>query len=385
MTAEKGLRDLERTLAHALDAELGSKGEGGGSAKPSEQASGPAPKAMPSTAAPNKGPAAPAPEGAASSKRTDAPVPAPEKVASGRALELQRKKAAASEMRDKLKQGADLLGSLLGANDAFISYLAKTEQELAQLERTERHAKETQALTEDMLREQKKLTAKYKEQVKQIELLEATKSRYRTAIENARGEIDRLKQLVKELRHDGETKSVSITILEDAKSQLTEANQGLQSDNRKKSEALKAQSQRIEELESEMASLKISLGEAGRARDSLRAEKDKALVELNDMTVRFEGVSAKHADLKALLEEKTFEMDAKSKAHEEAICSRDARIKELEAELIAAKKASEKDTGSDEGDPLVRLGLASLAAKAAGQPARDKPRPQNAPAKTEAA
>lgn len=343
---ESGLKDLERKLANALDADL----------KTMRDDSGTTPKPSSANGAAGANAVAPA--------QSKAPT---DKTVSGRTLELQRKKSAANEMRAKLKQGADLLNSLLGTNDAFIAYLAKTEQELAHLERAEGRSVETQALAEEMLREQKKLTAKYKEQVKQIELLEATKVRYRTAIESARSEIDRLKQQAEVLRHETESKTVSITVLEDGKAQLSDANQALQLESRKNRDSLKAQALRIEELEARISTLQVKFDEETQSKDQFIAERDKAVVDLNDLTIRFEGVSAERAELKAQLDEKVFEIESKRKAHEDAISSRDARIKDLEVELIAVKKAKVKEEGKDT-DPLLKLGLAGLSSAAAAKP-----------------
>lgn len=304
------LNDLEGTLVKALDAELETMVDdpraGGAGVSPIAGKNG-------------------------AGKDVDNPT-------SHRALELQRKKAAANAMRQQLQDGADLLSDLLGKNEALISYLSKSEQELAHLEAVERRSKSTRSLAEDLLREHKSLGARYKEQNKRVEVLEAVKTRNRASIEKSKTEIDRLRQQLDGMRHDCETKDVVIAALDDNKAQLTELSQGLQDENRNQAAKLDAHTARIGELEGQLSQRQIELTSETQAKEVLLADKEKARGELDELTVRFQSVSDANADLKAQLDEKTFEMESRSKAHEEAVCIKDARIKELEFDLIALKK-----------------------------------------------
>lgn len=309
------LNDLEGTLVKALDAELETMVD-----DPRAGGAGVSPIAGKNGASKN-----------GAGKDVD-------NATSHRALELQRKKAAANAMRQQLQDGADLLSDLLGKNEALISYLSKSEQELAHLEAVERRSKSTRSLAEDLLREHKSLGARYKEQNKRVEVLEAVKTRNRASIEKSKTEIDRLRQQLDGMRHDCETKDVVIAALDDNKAQLTELSQGLQDDNRNQAAKLDAHMARIGELEGQLSQRQIELTSETQAKEVLLADKEKARGELDELTVRFQSVSDANADLKAQLDEKTFEMESRSKAYEEAVCIKDARIKELEFDLIALKK-----------------------------------------------
>ena len=260
------------------------------------------------------------------------------KQSSPRTLELQRKRSAAEKMRRKLQDGSELLTDLMRSSDALVSYLATAEQQFTHLEAVEEQSTRTQAKADELLIKYKKLTDRSKEQQKQIEILELTKARNRKAIDTAKTEIERLKQTVKVMQHDSSTKEMAVVKLEDEITKLRDVHEVVQAENDERGKKLDARDMRIDDLTREVSAQKAELLQTRETTKVLGKEKEQATIGFNDMVVRYKNLNDKLADLKSQLDEKIYELESKAKAFEESNSIKDARIHELETELIEAKR-----------------------------------------------